>query len=63
MTYLVKSAIAQKYYQSLNRHYDTEAARKQFNQEAIEVDRLIAVIQEAMKEEIEALKQHRNEGE
>ena len=59
MKYLIKSAIAQKYYQSLNREYDTEAARKQFNQDNIDPERLVEVIKEAMEEEIEQLN-HKN---
>ncbi len=61
MNALIKSAIAKRYYLSLNREYDTEGARKQFNQDTIDLDRLIQVIGEAFEEEIEHLMQLRDE--
>ncbi|MEZ4849029.1 MAG: hypothetical protein R3B93_10525 [Bacteroidia bacterium] len=57
LNYLIKSAIARKYYQRLDREYDTEAARKQFNQDKIDTGLLIEVIEEAMAEEIKQIKE------
>lgn len=52
LTFLVKSAVAQRYYARLNRRYDTEAARKQFNQDRIDRKLLIEVMREVCEEEI-----------
>ena len=57
MTYLIKSAVAKKYYESLNMEYDTEAARKKFNQSWIDIERLKNVVKEALNEELEAISQ------
>ncbi|MCI4667832.1 MAG: hypothetical protein MRZ79_06700 [Bacteroidia bacterium] len=63
MKYWIKSAIARKYYESLGRIYDNEAARKQFNQDNIDIQRLIEVMQGTYQEEIEELKKLLENGE
>jgi len=61
LQYLIKSAVAQKYYESLNLSYDTEAARKKFNQDWIDLDRLIEVMEAACREEVEQIKRLKDE--
>lgn len=56
MKYWIKSTIARKYYESLGKVYDNEAARKQFNQDNIDIPRLMQVMGGAYEEEIEELR-------
>lgn len=53
---LVKSVVAQQYYATLNLTYDTEAARKKFNQDRIDLDRLITVMETVCQEELDQIK-------
>ncbi|MEM7373650.1 MAG: hypothetical protein AAF587_33815 [Bacteroidota bacterium] len=61
LQFLVKSAVAQKYYESLNMSYETEAARKKFNQDWIDLERLIEVMEAVCQEEVDQIKALRNE--
>lgn len=61
LQFLVKSAVAQKYYESLNMSYDTEAARKKFNQDWIDIHRLVEVMETAWEVEVEQIKALKHE--
>ena len=61
MTYLVKSAVAKRYYEMEGIHLDNEAARKRFNEAYVNFSRLLEVMKTVGKEEIEMVKKKRDE--
>ena len=61
MSYMIKSAVAQRYYHRLGRELDREAARKKFNQEWIDLRLLVEVMKEAGEADVERIQALRDE--